>query len=332
MKKIIPEQLEINKFDIFDENMKFLSTVKVIFFKIKSYVHLSNAIMVCARFRANHPWHGSDMVLNKATYNGGTISYSRVLTLTNWRSYYGQESLGKITSFGISTAMGSKNVVWKITDHQCEHLLPVPECRAVLVRQSIDNFHPANDNLAGWSEYGMAGADTTFSRKFDTWDFDTFIFATKDHQYFQAMTKEALGGSLVSPADYYENQPRNIHTIRPGYSQWEASTSSMYFRSNAREDPWISMSNHWPIETNEMMYGELPNKARHHMQHLQAHGGLQVYVLKKGNYQDCIVDGHVGEFDNGAYVLKEDPYPECEAVLVRQTIQVSSISSCVVLF
>jgi len=135
-------------------------------------------------------WHSSDMVLRQATYTNGVVSYFPLMTLQNWRSHNELESTGKITSLGITTAMGSKNVLWKINDPKCTHLAPVPECKVVLVRQSIDDFHPAQDNLAGTAKYGMAGSDTTFSRRFDTWNFDTFIFATKDHQYFQAMTKK----------------------------------------------------------------------------------------------------------------------------------------------
>ena len=222
-------------------------------------------------------WHDSDMVLNKATYNGGAISYSRLLTLTNWRSYYGQESLGKITSFGISTAMGSKNVVWKITDHQCEHLLPVPECRAVLVRQTIDRFHLANDSLAGNSEYGRAGVGNTFSLKYENWDFDTFIFATVDHQYFMAMTKEEIGGRLVTPNVFYQNQTRTFRYIDPDSDSWLQKSAKMHHRSSARVDPWLSINDHYNKPNNKVMYAE--DGTYHNRIHLAAHGGLQVYIL-----------------------------------------------------
>ena len=77
--------------------------------------------------------------------------------------------------------------------------VPYPECEAVLVRQTISTHHSANDNLRGSAKYGFPGPENNFSFKFDDWEFDTFIFATKDHQHFLAMTKEAIGGSLVTP-------------------------------------------------------------------------------------------------------------------------------------
>ena len=60
-----------------------------------------------------------------------------------------------------------------------------------------------------------------------------------------------------------------------------------------------------------MMYGEATagnERSGAHRTLLYDHGGLQVYVLKTGNYVDCIVNGLVGEFENGLYVLNEVPY------------------------
>ena len=203
--------------------------------------------------------------------------------------------------------------------------IPYPKCKAVLVRQTINLFHKAHDNLLGTAEYSTPGPDNDFSLKYHYWDFDTFIFATKDHQYFMAMTKEAIGGYLVTPNDFYADQARIFHVIKPGSVKWELNATTMYNRQHSLEDPWISINNHWPTETNQMMYGErgannyFNNLAMgHHGSHLLAHGGLQVYALMEGNYQDCIVDGHVGRFENGVYALNEVPY--CRAVLVRQTI------------
>jgi hypothetical protein len=202
------------------------------------------------------------------------------------------------------------------TENHCkdQELLTGPLCEVVLVRQAVNGFHPSTDNLAGTAEYGTLGSNGNFSVKFDTWDFDTFIFATKDHTHFQAITKEALGGSLVDPPEYYggsQGQARNIHSIQPGYTEWVGSTSKMYFRTKFVEDPWISMTNHWPIENNKMIYGEATvgqERRGYHRSLLYAHEGLQVYVLKTGSYDDCIVDGWVGKFENGLYVLNEVPY------------------------
>jgi len=203
------------------------------------------------------------------------------------------------------------------TYHQCTNgqLAPVPECEVKLVRQSINRFHTATDNLRGTAVYGTPGPDNEFSIRFDNFNIDTYILATKDHLYFQAMTKEEIGGILVSPAQYYGNETRSFRSIEPGFTQWEQNSARMYFRAKFVEpnyvgDPFLSITDHWPRETNKIMYAETnaaTNEAIQttHGHHLLAHGGLQVYVLTKGSYQDCIVDGFVGEFQDGVYVLKE---------------------------
>ena len=105
--------------------------------------------------------------------------------------------------------------------------VPFPECEAVLVRQAIARFHPATDNLKGTQEYGIPGPDNEFSLNYQQWGPNsmavwdplrgpnTFIFATKDHQYLMAMTKEAIGGALVEPKDWYSNQSREFYRITP---------------------------------------------------------------------------------------------------------------------
>ena len=48
-----------------------------------------------------------------------------------------------------------------------------------------------------------------------------------------------------------------------------------------------------------------------YMSFMQDHDGLQVYVLTKGNYQNCIIDGKVGQFQDDTdgrrvYKLKDE--------------------------
>ena len=193
------------------------------------------------------------------------------------------------------------------THHQCYSGEVVPNCEVKLVRQSIGDFHAANDDLVGTSVYGTPSPNANFSIQFDNLNIDTYIFATKDHQYFQAMTRDQLGGGMVSPTQYYDNQERSFRSIEPGFTQWQEGSAKMYFRTNCCiEDPYIGITDHWPRETNKIMYAEISAGGSNlHLHHLLAHGGLQVYVLTKGNYQDCIIDGYVGEFQNGLYVLKE---------------------------
>ena len=87
-----------------------------------------------------------------------------------------------------------------MVDGSCE-VVDRSECVATLVRQALPGaFHPASDSLAGSDVYGVPG-EGVFSIKFDETNFDTFIFATGDDQYFQAMTKTEIGGDFTG--QYY---------------------------------------------------------------------------------------------------------------------------------
>ena len=56
----------------------------------------------------------------------------------------------------------------------------------------------------------------------------------------------------------------------------------MYKRTIFGEDPWVSIQNHHPNENgeNQVVYGE--NSSEGHNQILQAHGGMDVFIRKKG--------------------------------------------------
>lgn len=144
------------------------------------------------------------------------------------------ELFGRCEGYSIDTQMCGKAETSEI-----------PECKVVLVRQSVGKFHESTDKLRGTSEYGSVGPDNNFSLYFENWEFDTFIFATKDHQYFMAMTKAAIGGYLVTPRDFYSDVPRAYHSFSPGSTEWEQGVEKMYYRSNNDyKDPWLGTRDH----------------------------------------------------------------------------------------
>ena len=53
----------------------------------------------------------------------------------------------------------------------------------------------------------------------------------------------------------------------------------MYKRTAYGEDPWVSIQNHLTADR-QMVYGEISSQA--HNQILQAHGGMDVFIRKKG--------------------------------------------------
>ena len=54
----------------------------------------------------------------------------------------------------------------------------------------------------------------------------------------------------------------------------------MYKRAEFGQDPWVSIHNYFPTEDNQMVYGELSNEGFNQI--LQAHGGMDVFIRKKG--------------------------------------------------
>ena len=61
----------------------------------------------------------------------------------------------------------------------------------------------------------------------------------------------------------------------------------MYKRTIYGEDPWVSIHNVFPIQDNQMVYGEI--ESDHHTQILQAHGGMDVFIRKKGKNPVCVI-------------------------------------------
>ena len=79
-------------------------------------------------------------------------------------------------------------------------------------------------------------------------------------------------------------------------------------RKKYRRDPSISLNNSTGVGCNggrHIMYAEKNTDGPlNGCSFLRDHGGVQVYILTKGNFQDCIIDGHGGKFENGLYKLK----------------------------
>ena len=84
------------------------------------------------------------------------------------------------------------------------------------------------------------------------------------------------------------------------------STVSSDRENKVRRDPLIALNNVTNSKEchggRRLMYAENSMGA---CSFLQDHGGVQVYVLTNGTFQECIVSGHVGEFEeDGLYKLR----------------------------
>ena len=60
----------------------------------------------------------------------------------------------------------------------------------------------------------------------------------------------------------------------------------MYKRRINGEDPWVSIHDHH-TDDNQMVYGEFSSEG--HNQILQAHGGMDVFIRKKGKNPVCVI-------------------------------------------
>lgn len=159
-------------------------------------------------------------------------------------------------------------------------------------------LHQANDDLKGTAVYGTPGEGNSFSIRYDDTPFDVIIFATGNHKYYMAMTKEQIGGPFTNQC--YSYSRRYHHKISPGDENWIASSAAMYNRCSG-EDPWLSMGDHG---TNTMLYGENNwSSCGFWTNWNRDEGGLQVFILTSGSYEECIEQGGIGEFVNGVYTL-----------------------------
>ena len=271
----------------------------------------------------NDHWEGSRRN-NKMMY--GEIGNTSPYHLTHMNAHGGLKvyilSSGSHEKCIVNGGIGSYvNGVYKLNTNP----KPSPDCKAKLVRQILPGrkFYESNDNLSGYGVYGSPGTNESFSVFFEDYDFDTFIFATRDHKFFQAMKKDDIGG--IFNGQYYSNQDRDFYMLEPGSFSWQHSSAKMYNRINAPEDPWISLNDHHlgNRKLNRMMYGERSFENGNHNFFMNEHEGLQVYVLSQGTFEECIFAGGIGSWNFGDYILNTEPEfsppAECEVRLVRQT-------------
>ena len=135
----------------------------------------------------------------------------------------------------------------------------------------------AQDQLRGTEEYGDpsggAQASQEWSVTFDTSPFDQFLFTTGDCAEWLVASKAAVIG------EYYSNAPRDIvkssRSDKPYQARW-------YHRRGAKEDPWVSLSDHHPaIAAGEIIYGENNFGGNHAI--LARSTGINVYIRQTTN-------------------------------------------------
>ena len=130
----------------------------------------------------------------------------------------------------------------------------------------------ATDLLSGSQAFGNPKDDSkSWSVKFDNKKFDEIMFATGDFDVWMTMTrKEAIGG-------FYAGQKRNI--LKSSQS-CQSTQAVMYRRAANKEDPWISLKDHFTASKEGLiLYGE--NSSGGHSLALQ-HDGADVYIRSSG--------------------------------------------------
>ena len=138
-------------------------------------------------------------------------------------------------------------------------------------------WHKATDQLEGTDVYGTrcgANCDTEWSIKFNSDDFDQFLFATGDELKWLIAGKSAVFGN-------YNNAARLIYKSS---TKSDSYTARWYRRNGNPEDPWISLNDHGPaIGQGNILYGENHYNGLHAENILPAHQGANVFIrLKSG--------------------------------------------------
>ena len=138
-------------------------------------------------------------------------------------------------------------------------------------------WHDSTDNLAGTDSYGVMPsvdpqtADTTFSISFSGESFTHFLFATGDEQVWLYCTKEAVLDG------HYSNSPRPILKSSDSLTPYTAAWWSRGGDTN-KEDPWISVVDHFDAVHGKIVYGE--NKyGSHHVSSVRDHNGGNVWIF-----------------------------------------------------
>jgi len=134
-------------------------------------------------------------------------------------------------------------------------------------------WHKATDQLRGTDKYGDPNGHSEFSVKFIHEIFHEFLFSTGDcSKWLIAKKKEVIGddGNL-----FYANAERQILKSSKSNIPYKAK---WYRRRGAREDPWISIIDHFDaISTQNIVYGEA-NFGHAHANILSSHDGANVFI------------------------------------------------------
>ena len=141
-------------------------------------------------------------------------------------------------------------------------------------------WHPATDQLRGTDQYDHGNG--TYSRRFDGETFDEFLFTTGDMQHWLWCTRAAAIG------DYYENAPREVLASSSNAAKHHRK---WYHRSGTKEDPWISLKDHWDDDRTTQIYGENNcqgawNGAQQHVKLVREHDGACVYIRSSTRIPD----------------------------------------------
>lgn len=136
-------------------------------------------------------------------------------------------------------------------------------------------WHPSTDQLTGTDAYGTFRddpvADATFSKRFDDIPFTEFLLATGDFEHYLIAKRESVIG-------WYDNGNREVlsssRIAAPHTVKW-------YRRQGNREDPWISLKDHWDEDRSTQIYGGNATDSggvRQHATLVGRHGGANVFV------------------------------------------------------
>merc|ERR1712003_481320 len=120
-----------------------------------------------------------------------------------------------------------------------------------LVRRVVgEAWHPADDELAGTEAYGepvCSTCDGTFSIPFNDMDYTHFYFESGDSEIWLVTTVDSVIG------EYYADSPRPLIASS---KQCDAYTANWFHRSNAPEDPWVTVENFYPTHSSQAVYAE----------------------------------------------------------------------------
>jgi len=160
-------------------------------------------------------------------------------------------------------------------------VVKLPDCSRLagggwrLVRHVPDGqtWHPARDYLQGTARYGRKGTATSswpWSVRFHRAKFNEFLLTTGDCQKWLVAKKHSVFG-------WYSNAPRWIDKSSRSGRRYQAR---WYRRKGAREDPWISITNHHGADSRaEMVYGEGGHGG--HSRSIRTHHGANVFIRQK---------------------------------------------------